>query len=146
MQTGDLRQLPSTFHVAGRPSFNFHQFSVLSVDLSSTSITFLCNLETFRKLPSTFHSTGRSSVNFRQHSVWPGGLLSTTVKFLCGQKPFVNLRQKFVWPRDLLSTSVNIPLCRGTYCQISPIFRAAGIPAINYRQSSVHWETFCHLP
>ena len=56
-----LVDLPSTsinFHVAGRPSINFHQPSVQPGDLLLTSVNFPHGWDTFRQLSSTFRTDG----------------------------------------------------------------------------------------
>ena len=69
-------QLPLTFREAVSPvNFslswcgleNFRELPSSSVrqrDLSSTSVNFPCDQETFRQLPSTFHASRTTSVNF----------------------------------------------------------------------------------
>ena len=83
MRPADFSQLPSTFHVAGRPFVNFRQLSVHAGDFPSTTTKVF---------------------------LYSGGLQSTSVNFLCSQSSFVNFRQLSARPGDLPSTSINI-LC-----------------------------------
>ena len=64
-----LQHCHSTFHEARRPFVNFSQLSMPSGHLPSTSVNFLCGLETFSQPRSTVCATGRPSVKFCKHFV-----------------------------------------------------------------------------
>ena len=151
-----LRQLPSTFRTARRPSMNFPcsvrpcisfqqlpfgqkpsvNFSQQCMlgDLPQTSIKFPCSRDTFRQIPSTFRAARRPSVNFRQVFVLLDDLPSTSVKFLFSQKI---IREISVWPGDFSSNSSNFPCGRETSRQLPSNFSAAGRPSVNFRQLSL---------
>ena len=79
-----FRQLPYTFLVARRPSFNFQ-----------------CSQETFCQLQSTFRTARTPPANFLQLSVRPGDFPLTSVNFVCSRETFCQLSLQ---PVDLPST------------------------------------------
>ena len=87
-----LRQLPSTFHMAGRP---FVKFPPNFREGRRPSINFPCD----REFLSTYCASGRSFIKFCQVSAQTGELPTTSVNFLCHRETFVNFRQLSLWPR-----------------------------------------------
>ena len=137
-----LRQLPSTFRVAGRPFVNFCQLYLWPGDLTSTSVNFLCSRGTIvnsvnfpcdretRKRSSTFRAAVGHSINLGQLSLCPGDLPLSSINFS-------------VWPGDLPSSSVNFPRHLKTLCKLPLTFRASRRTFINFTCGR---EIVCRLP
>lgn len=123
-----LQGHPSTLRVAIGPSVNFHyvrktscQPSMLSRDLSSTSVNIPC-----------------SQGSFRQHSAQPrdlNSLLCTVAgpsvnlcPFPCCQGTFCQLSSNFRAAAGVLRFSVNLPCRRGCFRQLLSKFRTDAGP------------------
>ena len=133
-----FHQLPSTFHVAGRPSVNFHQFSVQPGDLPSSCVNLLCGWETFQHLLATIRAATRPSFKF---SCSPKILSQLPSTFCAAGRPFVNLRQLFMLPKDFLSTSRAARRLSSNFQHLSvppeglpAAFQAAGRYSMNFYQ------------
>ena len=135
-----FHQLSSTFNVVKKPSDNFRQLSMQPGDLLSTSVNFLCSLETFLHVLFTFCAAGRPSDNIHQLSVRPGDLPPTSIKFPCGRKTSVNFRLLSVWPGDLPSIYVNLLCGREIFCQLLSTFCTGWRPSVNFCQLNMQSE------
>ena len=109
MQPGDL---PSTFCLAGRPSFYLRQHLVWLGDF-----------------PSTFHATGRLSINFRQLSAQPKDIPST---YRASGKSSAKFRLLSMRQGELPLTFDNFPYGQDTFRQLLSAFLAAGKPSFYF--------------
>ena len=151
----NFRQVPSTFHVAGRPSIILLQLSVQPGHLPST---FCAGGRPSIKFCQLF-ATGTSSVHFHQLFLWPeswsenfvqaGDLPSTSVNFGCSRETLHKFCQHSVQTEELLSTFcvarrpfVNfcqLSCAQETYRKLPATFCVAGRPSVKFRQFSM-WQ------
>ena len=103
-------------------------------DLPSTSVNFLCHLETFIQHSSAFCVARITCINLFQIFVWLGDFPLTFTSFSYGEKIFCQL---FMRLRELPSTSGNFPCSCETFHQLSSTLLNFERHSVNIHQISV---------